>query len=156
MSAASAWSGRRVLVTGATGIVGSWLVGALLERGATVVALVVDRDPQSEIVRSGDFDRIKVVFGALEDYGAVDRAVGVWEVDTVVHLAAQTLVGPARRSPLPTFETNIRGTYNLLEVCRLHADVVKAVVVASSDKVYGTADLPFSPEAVADYLNKFS
>jgi CDP-glucose 4,6-dehydratase len=146
-ASASAWSGRRVLVTGATGIVGSWLVHALLERGATVVALVVDRDPQSEIVRSGDLDRIKVVFGALEDYGAVDRAVGVWEVDTVIHLGAQTLVGPARRSPLPTFETNIRGTYNLLEVCRMHADVVKAVVVASSDKVYGTAvQLPYTED----------
>ena len=147
MSSGAVWSGRRVLVTGATGIVGSWLVRALLERGATVVALVVDRDPQSELVRSGDFDRIKVVFGALEDYGAVDRAVGVWEVDTVIHLGAQTLVGPARRSPLPTFETNIRGTYNLLEVCRMHAEVVKAVVVASSDKVYGTAEqLPYTED----------
>ncbi len=146
MSPAS-WAGRRVLVTGATGIVGSWLVRALLERGATVVALVVDRDPQSELVRSGDIDRVKVVYGALEDYAAVERAVGVWEVDAVVHLGAQTLVGPARRSPVPTFETNIRGTYNLLDVCRVHADVVKAVVVASSDKVYGTAvELPYTED----------
>jgi CDP-glucose 4,6-dehydratase len=122
-------------------------VHALLARGATVVALVVDRDPQSEIVRSGDIDRVKLVYGALEDYGAVERAVGVWEVDTVVHLGAQTLVGPAKRSPLPTFEANIRGTYHLLEACRSHASVVKAVVVASSDKVYGTAtELPYTED----------
>jgi len=143
----ASWLGRRVLVTGATGIVGSWAVKALLARGATVVALVVDRDPQSELVRSGDIDRVKLVYGALEDYGAVDRAVGVWEVDTVIHLGAQTLVGPAKRSPVPTFEANIRGTYHLLEACRLHASVVKAVVVASSDKVYGTAlELPYTED----------
>jgi CDP-glucose 4,6-dehydratase len=147
MSAARSWAARRVLVTGATGIVGSWTVNALLARGATVVALVVDRDPQSELVRSGDMDRVKVVYGALEDAAAVERAVGVWEVDTVIHLGAQTLVGPAKRSPVPTFEANIRGTYHLLEACRVHAGVVRAVVVASSDKVYGTAtQLPYTEE----------
>jgi CDP-glucose 4,6-dehydratase len=139
------WTGRRVLVTGATGIVGSWVVKALRERGAMVVALLVDADPQSELVRSGDLDAITKVFGALEDYAAVERAVGVWEVDTVIHLGAQTLVGPARRSPVPTFEANVRGTYHLLEACRVHGDLVKAVVVASSDKVYGTAtELPYT------------
>jgi len=147
MSTAPSWAGRRVLVTGATGIVGSWAVKALLSRGATVVALVVDRDPQSELVRSGDIDRIKLVYGALEDAAAVERAVGVWEVDTVIHLGAQALVGPAKRSPAPTFEANIRGTYHVLEACRVHAAVVKAVVVASSDKVYGTAtQMPYTEE----------
>ena len=90
---ATAWRGRRVLVTGATGIVGSWVVKALLERGATVVALCVDLDPQSELVRSGDVHKVKQVYGSLEDYAAVERAVGAWDVDTVVHLGAQTLVG---------------------------------------------------------------
>jgi CDP-glucose 4,6-dehydratase len=143
----NSWVDRRVLVTGATGIVGSWLVKELLARDAIVVALVLDTDPQSEIVRSGDIERVKVVYGAVQDYATVDRAVGVWEVDTVIHLGAQTLVGAARRSPLPTFEANIRGTYTLLEACRVHADIVKAVVVASSDKVYGAAtELPYTEQ----------
>lgn len=141
------WAGRRVLVTGATGVVGSWVVKALLGQDATVVALVVDVDPQSEIVRSGDFTKLKIAYGSLEDYAAVERALGVWDVDTVIHLGAQTLVGPARRSPVPTFEANVRGTWNLLEACRLHGEVIRSIVVASSDKAYGASpDLPYSEE----------
>jgi CDP-glucose 4,6-dehydratase len=141
------WRGRRVLVTGATGIVGSWVVKALLERGATVVALCVDQDPQGELVRSGDIHRIKQVYGSLEDYEAVARAVGVWEVESVIHLGAQALVGPAARAPLPTFETNIRGTYYLLDACRVHQDMIRSIVVASSDKAYGASpDLPYTEQ----------
>ena len=143
----SAWQGRRVLVTGATGIVGSWLVRRLLSLDAAVVALIYDADPQSELIRSGDIQRTTVVNGSLEDYGAVERAVNVQEPDTVIHLGAQTLVGPANRNPLPTFEANIRGTYHLLEACRVHRDLVQSVVVASSDKAYGEADvLPYTEE----------
>ena len=107
MSGSTAWRGRRVLVTGATGIVGSWVVKGFLERGATVVALCVDLDPQSELVRSGDIHKVKQVYGSLEDYAAVERAVGVWEVDTVILLVAQTQVGFAARAPLATFEDQI-------------------------------------------------
>jgi CDP-glucose 4,6-dehydratase len=147
MTGGFSWRGRRVLVTGATGIVGSWVVKALLERGATVVALCVDLDPQSELVRSGDVNKVKQVYGALEDAAAVERAVGVWEVDVVIHLGAQTLVGVAARAPVPTFEANIRGTYHLLDACRVHASVIKAVVVASSDKAYGSSpDLPYTEQ----------
>lgn len=141
------WSSRRVLVTGATGILGSWVVKALLEHGATVVALLLDIDPHAELARSGDLNRITVVYGSVENYTVVDRAVGVWEVDTVLHLAAQSLVGPALRAPLSTFEANIRGTYHVLEACRIHADTVRAVVVASSDKAYGShPSLPYTEE----------
>ena len=141
---AEVWNGRRVLVTGATGIVGSWLVRRLLSEGAVVVTLVYDWDPQTELIRSGDVERTHVVNGGLEDFHAVERAVNLHETDTVVHLGAQTLVGTANRNPLPTFEANIRGTYNLLEVCRIHRGLVKSVVVASSDKAYGEADvLPY-------------
>ena len=141
------WSERRVLVTGATGILGSWLTKALLARGATVVALVLDVDPQSELAMSGDLNRIKIVYGPVQDAAAVDRAVGVWEVDTVFHLAAQTLVRPALASPLPTFEANVRGTYVLLEACRAHRAALDAIVVASSDKAYGTApQLPYTED----------
>ncbi|MCU0312001.1 MAG: GDP-mannose 4,6-dehydratase [Acidimicrobiales bacterium] len=138
------WSGRRVLVTGATGMVGSWLCRRLLDEGADVGALVLDADPQSELYRSGTVDRLRVMNGDLADADAVDRAVVGFEADTVVHLGAQTIVGAARRSPAATFATNVAGTWNLLESCRLHRDLVERVVVASSDKAYGTSpDLPY-------------
>ena len=141
------WTDVRVLVTGATGIVGSWLVKELLERDARVVALVLDANRHSELYQSGDIDRVSVVSGALEDYWCLERAVNEYEVDAVFHLGAQAIVGTAHRSPLPTFEANIRGTYNLLEACRVHADMVKAVVIASSDKAYGEqANLPYTEE----------
>jgi CDP-glucose 4,6-dehydratase len=139
MKAAPAWTWpeRRVLVTGASGMVGSWLVKELLARGATVVALVRDTDPQSELFRSGDVQRIAVVDGQLEDFWTLERAINEREIDTVFHLGAQTIVGTAQRFPLPTFESNIRGTYNLLEACRIHQGLVRRVVIASSDKAYG-------------------
>ncbi len=139
-----AWARRRVLVTGATGMVGSWLVKELLARGAQVVSFVLDADPQSELLRSGDIRRTTVVHGRLEELRDVERAINGRETDTVFHLGAQTIVGTAHRDPLPTFETNVRGTYNVLEACRLHAKLVKRVVVASSDKAYGAQkDLPY-------------
>jgi CDP-glucose 4,6-dehydratase len=131
------WSGRTALVTGATGMVGSSLVTELLDAGARVVALVRDNDPQSELIRSGTIARVSVVSGHLEDFWTLERAINEYETDTVFHLAAQPLVGAAHRLPLQTFESNIRGTYNLLEASRMHADLVKAVVIASSDKAYG-------------------
>ena len=146
-SSTSDWTSRRVLVTGATGFVGSWLVGALLRRGARVVALVRDLDHQSELARGGAIRRVTVVNGRLEDYDAVERAINEHEVDTVFHLAAQAIVGAALRNPLPTFEANIRGTYHVLEACRVHRDLVQALVVASSDKAYGDHDdLPYTED----------
>jgi CDP-glucose 4,6-dehydratase len=141
------WTEKRVLVTGATGMVGAWLVKSLLGRGAGVVALVRDADPQSELYRSGDVRRTTVVSGALEDFWTVERAINDHEVDTVLHLGAQTIVNTAHRFPLPTFEANIRGTYHVLEACRLHAGLVRRVVVASSDKAYGVQPtLPYTEE----------
>lgn len=141
------WKQHRVFITGATGLVGSWLVKRLLEEEAYVVALVLDWDPQSELIRSGDVNQINVVSGALENYGTLERAINQHEVDTVFHLGAQTIVGTALRSPLPTFETNIRGSYNLFEACRVHRSMVQRVVVASSDKAYGEAEtLPYKED----------
>ncbi|HEX6511513.1 MAG TPA: NAD-dependent epimerase/dehydratase family protein, partial [Chloroflexota bacterium] len=131
------WRDKRVLVTGATGVVGSWVVEALLDGGAQVAALVRDHDQRSHFYRSGAVRSVTVVDGSLEDFGAVERAIAEHEADTVIHLGAQTIVPTAQRLPLPTFEANIRGTYNLLEACRRHADLVKRVVIASSDKAYG-------------------
>jgi CDP-glucose 4,6-dehydratase len=138
------WPARRALVTGATGFVGSWLVRALVQRGAAVIAFVRDNDPQSDLFRSGLSHDVTVVNGKLEDYEAVRRAVNEHEIDTIFHLGAQAIVGAALRDPLPTFEANIRGTYHVLEAARVHASLVRAVVIASSDKAYGDTDeLPY-------------
>ncbi|MBE2234077.1 MAG: GDP-mannose 4,6-dehydratase [Anaerolinea sp.] len=141
------WRDRRVFVTGATGIVGAWLVKALLHAQAHVVILMRDADPQSELIRSGDIRRVSVVSGCLEDFQTLERAVNEHEVETVFHLAAQPIVGVAHRFPLHTFEANIRGSYNLLEACRVHSQLVRRVVVASSDKAYGAQPaLPYTEE----------
>ncbi len=138
------WSGRRILVTGASGFVGSWLVKTLIQRRADVVVLLRDADPQSELLRGGMLRHTTVVSGELENYETVRRAINEHEVDTIFHLAAQAIVGAALRDPLPTFESNIRGTYHVLEAARVHAGLVKAVVIASSDKAYGDSDdLPY-------------
>lgn len=142
------WTHRRVLVTGATGMVGSWLVKQLLAEGAYVVALVLDLDPQSELVRSGDLENCAVVNGSLEDFASLERAINLHETDAVFHLGAQTLVEVAHRYPLATWESNVRGTYNLLEACRTHTQLVDRIVIASSDKAYGEAEsLPYTEES---------
>jgi CDP-glucose 4,6-dehydratase len=141
------FSQRRVLVTGATGMVGSALVHELLSSGTYVVALVLDADPQTELYRSGDVKNVAVISGALEDLGTLERAIRHHGIDTVFHLGAQTIVGVAHHLPLHTFESNIRGTYNLLEACRRHEDLVRCVVVASSDKAYGDQALPYTEDA---------
>ena len=141
------WQDRTAFVTGATGLVGSWLVPALLERGARVVVLVRDHDPHSHLIRSGNISRTTVVNGKLEDLADLERAIAGHGVDTVFHLGAQTLVGPALRDPLGTMESNVRGTWNLLEACRRQASQVQAVVIASSDKAYGDVPtLPYTEE----------
>ena len=143
--ATSFWQGRRVLVTGATGVIGSWLVKDLLAAGARVVALIREASSQSELYRSRDIEHVAVAQGGLEDFWALELAVNEHEIQTVFHLAAQTIVGTAHRSPLSTFEANVRGTYNLLEACRQHRGMVSGIVIASSDKAYGEQpELPYT------------
>ena len=142
------WIDRPVFVTGATGLLGSHLTAELLARGAEVVCLVRDRVARSHFYRLGLERRVAVVSGALEDQPLLTRALNEYEIETVFHLGAQTIVGTAQRGPLSTFESNIRGTYNLLEACRLNARRVGRVVVASSDKAYGDQpELPYTEEA---------
>jgi CDP-glucose 4,6-dehydratase len=141
------WRDRPTLVTGATGLVGSWLVRRLLELQASVVCLVRDWVPGSELVRSRELSRTTVVRGDIQDAALLERVLGEYEVDTVFHLAAQTIVGIANRNPLSTFETNIRGTWLLLEACR-RSPTTRQIVVASSDKAYGVQEeLPYTEEA---------
>ncbi|MDX2017231.1 MAG: GDP-mannose 4,6-dehydratase [Planctomycetota bacterium] len=142
----SFWQDRPTLVTGGTGLVGAWLVRRLLELGADVVCLVRDWVPASELVRSGDLERVKVVRGDIADQETLERALGEHEITTVFHLAAQTIVGIANRNPVSTFDANIRGTWALMEACRRSPRVAQ-VVVASSDKAYGDQpDLPYDEE----------
>jgi CDP-glucose 4,6-dehydratase len=142
---AGALEGRAVFVTGAHGLLGSWLVKALLERGARTTVLRRDAVAASALALEGTEARVNVVVGDVCDTALIERALGEYEVDSVFHLAAQTIVGVANRSPVSTFEANIRGTWTLLEACRRLG--VKRVVVAASDKAYGVHDeLPYREE----------
>jgi CDP-glucose 4,6-dehydratase len=141
------WLDRPVFVTGGTGLIGNWLVRRLLDAGADVVCLVRDWVPQSEVVRSGLIEKVKVVRGEVTDQSLLERALGEYEIDTIIHLAAQTIVGIANRNPVSTFNANIGGTWSLLEACR-RSPAVKQIVVASSDKAYGSNDvLPYTEDA---------
>jgi CDP-glucose 4,6-dehydratase len=140
----SFWIDRPTFVTGGTGLVGSWLVRRLVEAGADVVCLVRDWVPQSELVQKHLLERVKVIRGDVRDQPLLERVMGEYEIDTVLHLAAQTIVTIANRNPISTFETNVGGTWSLLESCR-RSPKVHQVVIASSDKAYGNQEtLPYS------------
>ena len=143
MSDHTFWRDRPVLVTGATGLLGSWLTRQLVDAGAEVVCLVRDSVPRSEFHRNGAAERVVTVRGDVRDQAVLERTLGEYEIDTVMHLAAQTIVGIANRNPVSTFETNVGGTWTLLEACR-RSPRVKQIVVASSDKAYGDQEkLPY-------------
>lgn len=141
------WKQRRVFVTGCTGILGSWLTLALLDAGAEVVGLIRDRVPLSNLNLTGADKRIIAVDGDICDGALIERVLNEYEIEVVFHLAAQPLVRLANRAPVGTFETNVRGTWLLLEACRV-SPTVKRIVVASSDKAYGDQDvLPYTEDA---------
>ena len=147
MASSSFWRDRPVFVTGASGLVGGWLVRQLLAAEADVVALVRDWVPRSELVAANLIDRVRVVRGDVRDQETIERALGEYEVATVFHLAAQTTVGVANRNPVSTLDTNIRGTWTVLEACR-RSPAVQQVVIASSDKAYGEQQaLPYTEDA---------
>ena len=138
------WKDKNVFVTGCTGLLGSWLTKALVQKGANVTGLIRDLVPKSNLNWSGFNDKINIVRGEVEDYFLLERTINEYEVDTVFHLAAQTIVTIANRNPLSTFEANIKGTWNILEACRRNP-LVKRIIVASSDKAYGDQEkLPYN------------
>lgn len=140
------WDRKNVFVTGCTGFLGSWLTLSLVNRGANVVGLVRDNVPRANFFKLGLDKSIASVRGEVENYFLLERTINEYEIDTVFHLAAQTIVTIANRNPLATFETNIRGTCNLLEACRRNS-TVQRIIVASSDKAYGEhKDLPYQEE----------
>lgn len=141
------WKDKNILITGADGFIGSWLAKSLVGYGGCVTALLRDFNPENSRLKRDDLRSIRVVPGKLEDYPLLERILNEYEIDTVFHLAAQTLVEAAVRSPLQTFESNIRGTYNLLEACRRHSRSIKRILVASSDKAYGESEvLPYTEQ----------
>ncbi|MDD5165795.1 MAG: GDP-mannose 4,6-dehydratase [Candidatus Omnitrophica bacterium] len=137
------WRDKQVFITGSTGLLGSWLVKYLLERGAKVVGLVRDDVPDSNLQHLGLFNKMNIVRGDIENYFLMNRIINEYEIETVFHLAAQTIVTVANHDPLSTFEANIKGTWNVLEACR-HGKFIRQVVVSSSDKAYGEKEkLPY-------------
>ena len=141
------WLDRPVFVTGATGLVGGWLVRRLLDAGADVVCLVRDWVPQSELVRGQLIEQVKVVRGDVRHQSKMERVLGEYEINTVIHLAAQTIVTIANRNPVSTLKTNVEGTWTLLEACR-RSPAVRQIVIASSDKAYGDHEqLPYTEDA---------
>lgn len=136
------WRDRPTFITGATGLIGGWLVRRLVDLGADVVCLIRDQVPHCELVLSGLIDRVKRIQGDVRDQTEMERALNEYEIDTVFHLAAQTIVGTANRNLISTLDSNIRGTWTILEACRRNP-LVKQIVLASSDKAYG--DQPILP-----------
>jgi len=134
------WKDRNVFITGCTGLLGSHLTKILVEKKANVVGLVRDLVPKSNLVQSGIYDNINIVRGCVEDIHTMERTINEYEVNTVFHLAAQSIVGIANRNPLSTFESNIKGTWCVLESCR-RVSTVNEIVVASSDKAYGDQEI---------------
>ncbi|MEW6001036.1 MAG: GDP-mannose 4,6-dehydratase [Nitrospirota bacterium] len=140
------WLNKNVLVTGCTGLLGSWLTEELLKEGANVIGLVRDYVPRSRIYRDRIIEKITTVSGSLEDYHLLERALNEYEIEVVFHLAAQAIVPIANNNPLSTFESNIKGTWMLLEACRRNKRI-KKVIVASSDKAYGEQKiLPYTED----------
>lgn len=140
---AAFWRGRRVLVTGCSGLLGSWLCRTLVALGSDVIGLVRDTVPSSRLVAEGTVNTMTTVRGDIEDADVLRRVLAEYEIQTVFHLAAQAIVGTANRDPVSTFRTNIAGSWNVFEACR-HTSSVSAVVVASSDKAYGDSQvLPY-------------
>jgi len=141
------WRDRPVFITGCSGLLGSRLAQRLVGYGARVVGLVRDSVPDSLLFSSGTIDKIVTVRGELNDSSLIERALNEYEVKTVFHLAAQTIVGAANRNPIGTFEANIAGTWKLLEAAR-RTPGIEQVLFASSDKAYGAHDvLPYTESA---------
>jgi CDP-glucose 4,6-dehydratase len=141
----SFWQHKNIFITGCSSFIGSWLSELLLYEGAHIVGLLRDIVPKTSLFRSKLNEKITIIEGTVDDCLLLERALNEYEIDTVFHLAAQTIVGAGHRNPLPTFETNIRGTWNVLEACRRNRSLVKRIIVASSVNAYGVQDtLPYT------------
>jgi CDP-glucose 4,6-dehydratase len=140
------WKDKNVFVTGATGLLGSWLVKALVDNDTNVICLIRDIVPKSNLYLNGYYKKVVMVNGSIDDYFLIERTLNEYEVNIIFHLGAQTIVGTANRSPLGTFESNIKGTWNVLEAAR-NSELIERIIVASSDKAYGDQEkLPYTED----------
>lgn len=141
------WTNKNVFITGGDGFIGSWLAKKLVEKKANVIILVRDLKIESPYKLLNLENKVTQVQGDVADYSFLGRALNEYSVDSCFHLAAQALVQIANRSPLSTFESNIKGTWNILEACR-NTKTIERVIVASSDKAYGVQEeLPYTEES---------
>lgn len=137
------WTHKNVLVTGGSGFLGSYVIEKLIAKKANIIAIIRDQLPKSRLFYENLVENITIVNGDISDYRLVERTLNEYEIEVVFHLAAQTIVQIANRAPISTFESNIKGSWNILEVCR-NIDTVKRIIVASSDKAYGEKEeLPY-------------
>lgn len=140
------WENKNVFVTGGTGLLGPWLINKLIRQQANVTCLIRDNVPKSNFYLLGLEKKVNIVRGSLENYFLINRSLNEYEIESVFHLGAQTIVGLANRSPLGTFEANIKGTWNILESCR-NSEWVESVIIASTDKAYGSQKvLPYTED----------
>lgn len=141
------WKNAHVLITGADGFIGSWIAKELINQGAEAYTILRDIKRQSNLDVLNIKDKINIINGDLINLDVCTRVMNEYEIDTCFHIAAQAIVGAANRSPLSTFESNIKGTWNILESARL-SKFITGIVVASSDKAYGVQDkLPYTEES---------
>ncbi|MFC1674339.1 GDP-mannose 4,6-dehydratase [Candidatus Omnitrophota bacterium] len=152
------WRNKSVLVSGANGFLASHLTLALLRQGARVTGIIKESLPTSFLeleLKEKKFKNLRLIKGDIADYSFIKRAFLISKPDLCFHLAAQAIVGLANKSPLPTFETNITGTWNILEVLRQISPRTK-VIVASSDKAYGEhKKLPYKENAALQSLHPY-
>ncbi len=140
------WQNRNVFISGCTGLLGSWMVKYLVGGGANVTGLIRDWVPKSKLITDDSINKINIIRGQIEDFPLLERTLNEYEIDTVFHLAAQTIVPTANRNPISTFRSNIQGTWNILEASKRVSNV-KRIVIASSDKAYGEhKELPYTED----------
>lgn len=141
------YNGIKILITGATGFIGSWISDYLLQRGAEVTTLIYNQNALQLEGYNNIFTKMKIVYGSIENYHLIERTIVENQIDTIFHIAAIPLQDLAYEIPKQTFDTNIRGTYHILEACRVHKNNIKRIIIASSDKVYGDSKvLPYTED----------
>lgn len=139
------WQDKNILITGGSGLLGSEMVAQLIKKKANLTVIIRDQVAKSRFFSEGLYQKVNLVSGDITDFSLVERVIGENEIEVIFHLAAQAIVTIANLSPLSTFNSNIAGTWNVLEAARLHRERLQAVVVASSDKAYGPSDiLPYN------------
>lgn len=140
------WKNKKVLITGYEGFLGSWLTHLLLEQGAMIVGLDILTHRKKTMLSGLELKQIKIIKGSVENFSLLNEIIKKYEVEFVFHLAAKALVGECQKNPRQTFGVNIRGTWNILEACRKNRKV-KGIIVASSDKAYGSQkNLPYKED----------